>query len=540
MSKNKDVSIRVLGNKGQELNSKMFNQEIKKSDLDDPNQIEIFNKYNKNGDDKLDADEMQNLFSDLQTSAQNIDTTKDTKQIKRGKILNTDCDRIFDKIDNADGKEDSVLTNSQVKEFYSKIQTKNKTLEPFEIQKLLKSKGLSKKVKVGDVLNFLDKLEVNANVKNLGDFKLNNKAKKELNSIQTQNVADVLTSYKKSNGESIIQHIANRSWALGSKRNDYINIVKNKLIEQAQLNGIDTKDFKKDFDAELKKLDLTLFSKGDTSKLDSLADDLVKKIKSKQDVYKANRGSIASIMANPNECRTDDDKYDLINKIIEYSNQNNPQRTLKNIIATTKDPKIKHDAKMLLNSKMITDYFPTYVASIIAQESQFRGKDDAVYKNNGQGMMQLTKRGIEDIYVNPENYNSAFVKEITSKYPTANILFNKIQKERNTDLNIKVGTEVISGHIRTILRQISQNKLPKNINTDTPEVIMEFVARSYNGYKAAKQDPKYNNNISTVKNIYGRDVIQRFHEHAPKDANVKKYFEYNPTSKQYINRNFSN
>ncbi|GEM_PF-4920803 len=210
MSKNKDVSIRVLGNKGQELNANMFKQELKKSDLNDPNLIEIFNKYNQNGDDKLDENEMQSLFSDIQTSAQNIDTSKNLKSLKRADIKGSDCGRIFDEIDSASGKKDSVLTSSQIKDFYTRVQNKNKTLEPAEIQKLIKSKGLSKKIKVGDVLNFLDKLEVNAHVKNLGDFTLNDKTKKEFASIANQNIADVLTAYKKANGESIIQHIANR------------------------------------------------------------------------------------------------------------------------------------------------------------------------------------------------------------------------------------------------------------------------------------------------------------------------------------------
>lgn len=541
MSKNKDVSIRVLGNKGQELNANMFKQELKKSDLNDPNLIEIFNKYNQNGDDKLDENEMQSLFSDIQTSAQNIDTSKNLKSLKRADIKGSDCGRIFDEIDSASGKKDSVLTSSQIKDFYTRVQNKNKTLEPAEIQKLIKSKGLSKKIKVGDVLNFLDKLEVNAHVKNLGDFTLNDKTKKEFASIANQNIADVLTAYKKANGESIIQHIANRRWALGDKRNNYINIIKYKLLAQAELYGVDAGDFSQKFDKELKDMDLTLMFTEKTSKLDALVDDLVGKIQKKEKTYKENRNGIASIMSNPEDCRTDDDKYDLINRIIKIGNQNNPKKILSDIIKNTKDKKVKKKAQALLNSKIISDYFPTFVASIIAQESQFRGTDDAVFTPNGQGMMQLTKVGVNNIFHNPANYDKDFIKRIKKNHQNTDTLFNAIQNNRDADLNMAVGSGLLSGYVKTILQQISNDStsIPKGINTDEPEVLMQLVARAYNGNGADKKDKKHDDKISTVRDIYGRDVIQRFQRSVPKEAQVTRYFEYNPDTKKFVNRRFS-
>ena len=170
--------------------------------------------------------------------------------------------------------------------------------------------------------------------------------------------------------------------------------VKDKLVENAKLMGIDTKDFETKFDKELKAIDMTLLSTYDTKKLDALVNNLVKQIQSKKSHYQKNRNGIVTMMADPKECwNKKDDKYELMNLIYQDAVTYTPEKMLKSLKKNTDNPKIKQMISKLQSSKFL-EYYPIYVASIIAQESQFRTNDSAIFTQNGQGIMQLTKKNL--------------------------------------------------------------------------------------------------------------------------------------------------
>lgn len=479
----------VLGKKGLNLSSQLFNQEVKKSDLSDPALINIFDAYNKNRDEKLDSDELSVLFNDI----------KNALKTANG------------------GNQDKIL-------------------DPAEIQKLLKSKNLDKKLSIGDVLNFLDALEVKNKANNLNGLSCNDKTKSEISSIQTQNVADVLSKYASIHGESILQTMANDRWSRGSTRETFMKTVKDKLVENAKLMGIDTKDFETKFDKELKTIDMTLLSTYDTKKLDTLVNNLVKQIQSKKSHYQKNRNGIVTMMADPKECwNKKDDKYELMNLIYQDAVTYTPEKMLKSIKKDTDNPKIKQMISKLQNSKYL-EYYPIYVASIIAQESQFRTNDSAIFTQNGQGIMQLTKNRISDIYNNPFLYDDDYTDELVESFELEEELYSAVRDDRsNVELNLFVGNIALGGIMHTALRRMKNGSIPPSINMNSPEAFMQFVAMSYNGNDAAKKDPKFNNKMSQVRYIYGRDVIQRFKKYTPSDIQVNRYFEYNPDKKDFVN-----
>ena len=485
MSSNNE--FHVLGQKGLNLDSQLFNQEVKKSELSDPALINIFNTYNKNNDDKLDSDELSVLFNDIKTTL--------------------------------------------------KAKGKDNILDPNEIKELLKSKKLDKKLSVGDVLNFLDALEVKTKTNNLNDLSCNDKTKAEIKSIQVQNVADVLSQYASINGESVIKSIAKDRWSFGSTREKFMGIVKDKLVENAKLMGIDTKDFETKFDKEMKKIDMTLISAYDTTELDKLTNGLIKKIQSKKNHYQKNRNGIATMMADPKECyNKKDDKYELLNLIYQDAVTYSPEKMLDNIYKTTDSPLTKQTISKLKKSKYL-EYYPIYVASIIAQESQFLTNDKSIFTKNGQGIMQLTKNRIGDMYNNPFLYDDDYTDELVESFELEEELYDAIQNDRdNVELNLFVGNIAIGGVMHTVLRRMKNGSIPKSINMNSPEAFMQFVAMSYNGNEASKKDPKYDNKLSQVRYVYGRDVIQRFKKYTPSDIQVNRYFEYNPDRDDFVNR----
>lgn len=480
----------VLGQKGLDVTSQLFNQDIKKSDLSDPALINLFNIYNKDGNEKLDSEELAAFFNDLKNALEST----------------------------SGGNQDNIL-------------------DPNEIQNLLKTKNLDKKLSIGDVLNFLDTLEVRAKADNLNDLSCNGKAKKEISSIQVQNVAEVLSKYASINGESLFKSIATDRWSFGSTREEYIKLVRDKLVENAKLMGIDTTDFEQKFDKELKKIDMTWLSSYDTTNLDKLANDLIKQIKSKKGNYQKNRNGIVSMMADSKLCyNKKDDKYELMNLIYQDAVTYSPEKMLKTIEANSTNPQIKQMVSKLKNSKFL-EYYPIYVASIIAQESQFRTSDTKVFTENGQGIMQITQNRISDIYNNPYLYDDDYTDELVESFELEEELFDAIRNDReNVELNLFVGNIALGGIMNTVLRRMKNGSIPESINMNSPEAFMQFVAMSYNGNDAPKRDEKHNNKMSQVRYIYGRDVIQRFNQYTPSDIHADKYFEYNPDKKDFVNR----
>ena len=497
--------------------------------------IDIFNAYNKNGDDKLDSEELSLFFNDLKSASKNMELGNIKSGLSKDNVTDADCRRIFSEILGNSNAQDSTLRGAKLAEFKSRVATRNNILDPNEIQKILKSKNLDKKLSIGDVLNFLDMLEARTKVNSLSNLSCNDGTKSELGSIQTQNVADVFSQYASVNGESIFKSIAKDRWSYGSTRENFMNIAKNKLVENAKLMGIDTTEFEKNFDKELKKIDMTWLSSYDTTELDKLINNLIKQITAKKTNYQKNRNGIVTMMADPVLCRTDGDKYELANLIYQDAVTYSPEKMIKSIKKTSDNPQIKQMISKLEKSKYF-EYYPIYVASIIAQESQFRTTDKAVFTKNGQGIMQLTQNRVSDIYNNPFLYDDDYTDELVAEFELEEELYDAIKYRDNVELNLFVGNITLGGIMHTVLRRMKNGSIPKSINMNSPEAFMQFVAMSYNGNDDAKKDEKHGNKLSQVRYVYGRDVIQRFKKYTPSDVQVNRYFEYDPDKKDFVNK----
>lgn len=183
------------------------------------------------------------------------------------------------------------------------------------------------------------------------------------------------------------------------------------------------------------------------------------------------------------------------------------------------------------------DYYPTYVASIIAQESQFRTNDPTIFGENGRGMMQITGGAITEIYNNPSQFDDDYTDELVESFELEEELDYAIKHDReNVELNLFVGNIVIGGKMHVALKQIKNGSILKGINMNSPEVFMEYVAMSYNGNSDAKKDKMHGGKLSQVNYVYGRDVILRFKKYTPNDIRVNRYYEYDPDKKRIVNK----
>ncbi|MCM1266225.1 MAG: hypothetical protein NC200_08515, partial [Candidatus Gastranaerophilales bacterium] len=488
MSKNSEIS--VLSSGGLKLNTDLFKDGISKTGISDENVEKLFDFYNTNNDDMLDETELNSMFKDIQKAAA---ATK--------------------------GKD---------------------TFDVDEIYQYLKDNKMESDFKVSDVINFLNTLSVQSYTeklhKDISKFTTSSSTLKDIENIPTDKMAEVLARYKKNYSMSMFQHIAYKDGAWGSTREKYMNAIRDKLIAQANACGVDVGDFQAKFDAEIKSMDMTWLSQNNTEKLDKIVNSLTDKIIRKQKIKTDNKNGILDIMTdNPKLYRTNADKEKLAEHIMEWSEKNNPTKMISEIAKSSKNPKIKQAAQKLLNSKIL-DYFPIFAASIIAQESQFREFDEDVFTKNGQGLMQVTQKMLDDIYANPGAYDDNFIKHVKGNYKDSQALRTAIMDKTDSSMNIYVGTAGLKAKVNSTLKKIKNGTIEKGVNTNYPEVILQYVAMSYNGNSDGKKDPKFDNKLSQVKYVYGRDVIERFERYLPADVSAKHYFEYNPSSKQIATR----
>ena len=120
------------------------------------------------------------------------------------------------------------------------------------------------------------------------------------------------------------------------------------------------------------------------------------------------------MMNNIKLCYVLFDRDEIANRILKYSEMNNPKKVIESFLDSS-DPNVRIAAKNLLDSGFL-NYFPLFVASIIAQESQFREDDNAVFGVNGKGVMQLTKSLTDDMIENPGLFNDNFIKRLKKDY----------------------------------------------------------------------------------------------------------------------------
>ncbi len=487
-----DKKLHIIGESGNVLGPKDMNAELKRSDLgDNKDLLKIFDYYNKNKDGKskevLDKTELNNMLSELLSASNG--------------------DNIF---------------------------------EPDEIRKHLEGLNLGRSVATDDVINFLGKISVNSLVKKIYDdidgMGTSSSLDDHLEEIPAENITEVLKKYKKDKGETLAQAISDESGSWGSTRNNYLKIIRDKLAERGNQVGVDPNAFIKSFDKELSKMDMSWMSGEDSSGLDKIIDSYMNKLAKPEQIYNQNKDGIMQMMSNKKLCWTDEDRNEIFNKIMKYATLNNPKSMIEDIAKTSKTPAIKSSAQKLLKSNYL-DYFPIFVASIVAQESQFREFDDKVFSKNGQGVMQLTKVLIDDMYKNPGMFDDEFIDRVHSEYPDSLSLYDAIQDREDSSLNFDVGTAGLKGKLNTVLKKIKNKEYQKQgINVNSAESIMELVAMSYNGNDAPKKDSKYGNAISQVRYIYARDVLMRFKQYTPAGVSVRHYFEYNPKTDKFVNK----
>ncbi len=486
-----DKKLHIIGESGTVLSSKDMNSGIKRSDFENNKDLlKLFDFYNTNKNGKssqiLDKQELDKMLSDLLKSA------------------------------NKDG-----------------------VFEPNEIKKYLDNTGLPKSVAVDDLLGFVDNILVNNSVQKLTDdidgIGTSSSIKQHLQEISSENITSVLKKYKQENRESLVEAISDEVGSLGSTRNGYLKIIKDKLVERGKQVGVDTSTFIQQFNSELSNMDLTIFGGGDTKKLDGIINNYLKQLEKPEKIYNENKSGIMQMMSKSDLCRTDEDRNEIFNKIMKYSKANNPKSLISDIAKNSKNSAIKSAAQNLLKSNYL-DYFPIFVASIIAQESQFREFDEQVFSVNGQGIMQLTKILINDIYKNPGTYDDNFIDRIKNSYADSTSLYKAIQDREDSSLNIDVGTAGLKGKLNNVLKRLGNGSFDGlGINTNNPEALLELVAMNYNGNDADKKDKKFGNALSQVRYVYARDVILRFKQYTPPSVSVRHYFEYDPISKKFVN-----
>ena len=487
-----DKKLHIIGESGNVLGPKDMNVELKRSDLgDNKDLLKIFDYYNKNKDGKsadvLDKTELNNMLSELLSSSNG--------------------DNIF---------------------------------EPDEIRKHLEELNLGRSVATDDMINFLGKISVNSLVQKIYDdidgMGTSSSLDDHLEEIPAESITDVLKKYKKDKGETLAQAISSESGSWGSTRNNYLKIIRDKLAERGDQVGVDSKSFISAFNKELENMDLSWMSGEDSSALDKVINSYMEKLAKPEKIYNQNKDGIMQMMSKSDLCRTDEDRNEIFNKIMKYATLNNPKPMIEDIANTSNTPLIKSSAQKLLKSNYL-DYFPIFVASIVAQESQFREFDDKVFSKNGQGVMQLTKVLIDDMYKNPGMFDDEFIDRVQAEYEDSTELYGAIQDREDASLNYDVGTAGLKGKLNTVLKKIKNKEYQKQgINVNSAEAIMELVAMSYNGNDAPKKDSKYGNALSQVRYVYARDVLMRFKQYTPEGVSVRHYFEYNPKTGKFVNR----
>lgn len=428
-----------------------------------------------------------------------------------------------------------------------------------EITAFLKENNLQGKVSENTVIDFFTKINdyatVNAIYNSIDGIGMKSITKDYLESIDSKNIFKILDLYKKENGISLIQHIANESGTRGATRKSYINIIRDKIAQNMKPQEMLT--FLLNFNFATDKMDMTIFSEADASKLEELIEVQSKKFKQtealkKEPLYpkpvkrspaeleQLNRSLIKQMMDNGDLCWVDKDKDKILDRIMKYAKLNNPEKKIERFLKSD-NPKVRQAAQNLKNSTFL-DYFPVFVASIIAQESQFRetdnDPDNGVFTTNGKGVMQITRSLTNDIFDRPNAFDKNFIDRLNNYYncKDSTALYNALKSDKNVKINLHydVGTAGLTSKLYTLFFQIADGTFHKmKVDMTNPATILEFVAMNYNGNYDGKKDNKHDGTISQVRYVYGREVIERFRRYTPADVKIRNYFDHNPKTKKF-------
>jgi len=451
------------------------------------------------------------------------------KNIFNGKEI-----KIFDFYNtNKDGENANFLDENELQKMFSDLLAadtdKSETFLPVEIKDYINDK-IGKKINASNMVDFLNKI---ANYCNSEELSKNGFEEKILNNISSYEIIDLINNYEKNTGENFIDNLYDVNWF---RRKDLLDILKNKIVECAELRGIDSKDFQEQFDAVVKDSWPIFGAKENAEKMKNVLNNFIEKIIKKEKLYNDNRNGILNILSDPKLCYSTEDLNPIIDKIMKYSEMYNPKEALLKSLESNNSSKSKKIMKELLDSKFL-DYYPIYIASLIGQESQFREQDEKVFTKNGQGVMQVTQTIVDDIFNRPGLFDNDFILEIKSKYANSTELYNAIIDPENVDLNYKVGAAGLKAKLFDAIRMVASDKY-KILKIDSPEKILELTAMNYNSNKDAKKDPTYSNKLSQVRYVYARDILLRFKKYTPSDITIKNYYEYNPTTKKWVYKNF--
>ena len=508
-----DKEIRLIGS-GNKVGLDSFKKDIQRSDLEGSKFIKLFDFY-AGEDGVLDETEFGKLFSDIESYSEN------TEKI--------------------------VANSKEIMELYESKDVRDRTFEPDEILRFLKDKKLDKQMKVIDVVEFFNKMSVAYQTEQLNEdisaFAMKSRTLDDLKDVLPENMSSILNAYKSKYGMSMFQHIAIKNGARGSTREEHMNVIRDKLIAQAGLYGVSSDEFKAEFDAEIKNMDMTWLSSTDAPKLDEIVDKFLIKLAQKEKLYKENKSGIIQMMSDPDLCWTGADKNELANRIISIANKIDFSGMVDEYAKNAKSYKIRNAAKSLQKSKY-PDYFPIFMAAIISKESRFREFDDAIFTKNGQGVMQLTKTLLEDIHLYPSRFDDDFIEHldnlgITNIDDHYDALFDK----EDSSLNMYTGAAGLKYKMDRTLLRISRGYYAKNfkgINSSYPEVIMQLMAMEYNANgnqvtKDEKLSKKHNKTLyAPIRHVYSRDIIERFKKYTPEGVSVKHYYEYNPSTKKLV------
>lgn len=491
------AQISILGESGVKMSTELFEgKTISKKDL--PSQLaKLFNIYNKNNEgasrDVLDENELKDLYSDV-CSMDTFDRNKNTQ--------------------------------------------KDQIIRPFEIKGGLASKESDDKISVNEFLKFIDYV---VNISEAKDIASSMKQKGKntqnlLDNITTDNVNLFIKEYNSANGRTIFKDIYDD--VDRNTRENLLNSLKNLVLMRAEECGVEQEKidkFNKDY-VRIVKSDMRKSKKA--SVLNDYVNKFIESFSDKEKLYNENKECIINMLGGeraatinghkngrPNEklCFSTDDLNVVIKNIMKYAQQNNPKDF---IIENSKsdNKKVSELAQQVIDSKFL-DYYPVFVASIIAEETQFRETNNEhgkIYTSNGRGAMQLTKAISDDIFKNPNFFDKEFVLRIKNNYSDSTNLYNALKEPSNIELSYEVGTGALRSKVYYIFKHIKKNNC--EVTIDSPTKFMQAMAMYYNGnkevYKGATQPKKYE---------YCENVIQRFKQFTPSEIKVEGFYKYNKT-----------
>lgn len=408
-----------------------------------------------------------------------------------------------------------------------------------EINKYIKDNNLSGKVSAKSIKKFVNQINLISTIQTLHNdisgLGTTSAIKEHLQNIPKEKISEVLMRYENEYKTTLIQDIANEFGSRGKTREGLLNIIRDKIYEfKKPFSPSNANKFKNTFDAEVKNIDMTWMLTAGTKKLDKIVNEHIKQpyFKDPEYIEKENRDAIRQIMSDPKLCWTTADREKIISKIMKYAKKTNPKALIKEKLKSNNEMD-RTIAKKLLESNFL-EYYPLFVACIIAQESQFREKDAAVFTANGQGVMQITEILTQDMFNNPKAFDTEFINYIKDNYNDSAEFYSAIKNQNNVMLNYYTGTAGLKAKMNDSFRLIRKGVYDSfNVNLTEPSVILELTAMNYNGNSAGKKDEKHSKGMSIVQRVYARDVIERFRKYTPMDIKVRNYFDYNPKDSTY-------